>query len=81
MAVECGGGCRGASKLVEDIKCEVEGLQFILAGRSDPPRKTYLEPLLLEGIFSSLIVIKTLQFYGWVEGMADFEKIHSDTAP
>ena len=49
-------------KSVEDIKYEVEELQFILGGHSDQDCEAFMN-LALGGIFVSLIVIKILQFF------------------
>ena len=59
-------------KSVENIKYEVEELQFILERQSDQDCEAAMNLLFLGGIFVSLIVIKILQFHGWDGNQADF---------
>ena len=61
--------------MVEDIKYEVEELQFVLAGQNDPPRKTFSETLFLRVIFADIAVL----LFG--QKQADFYKIRAAASP
>ena len=58
--------------LVDDIKDEVEDLQFLLSKRVNPHyRMAFFEPFFMVGIVASLGVFRILQSYGWIHSKVD----------